>query len=96
MLIQIITTPNAQVTIDGKNVYSVDASIDVIPNEEQTKIVSTLTTFLKDTKVKSNVSNLTTDIDNDVDMDLDDLLIKAETAMIVLIKSLKYDYKLIN
>ena len=96
MNIQIISTAEAKVTIDGKIVPYVDACICVDPNQDGTEIVSSITPFLNELLVISNVSNITTAIPNDPNIEPEVLEADANTAMINKILSLNYNYKPIN
>ena len=94
MQIVISTKGKAQVTINGKNVPSVDAAIIVQPNELQTEIVGTLQTFLKNVEVVSNVSDVTASIPNDTSTDPEVLMEDCNQAVIDALTNLGYGVKI--
>lgn len=90
MQIIIKTTAKAQVTIDGKNVPSVDAAILINPNELQTELDITLQTFEKGKPVVSNLSNEATTYPNDPDTDPDQLIVECNDTMVAYLINLGY------
>lgn len=79
MQIKIFTTENAQVTIDGKPAEFVCAAINIEPIESEMKM--TLTPFLKNIRVASNVSEITEQIADNPETEPDQIIAECNDAI---------------
>jgi hypothetical protein len=94
MQIEIFSTPNASVTINGINVASVKAAIQINENEDATELVITLFPFENNKPVQSNMSEILTTVPNDTETEPDMLITIANDAMYNYLISLGYEIAL--